>query len=353
MATKFKLIRVAFPDFELPGLSNNPHGPATLTVALAFAYSRRWNRRRLEHHTYAFWDQVFCHLIYDLQPYLFHIPQLVIHNSPTELPNLSIRTDPRANGDEKIPDFTVMGVNAMHRFKTSDRENPHFPTLENWNRLVINSAKPFIITELKRPPPRSVSLQKFRIKLKLLMRMAMNGADEQAQLAFGVSLYGEDFKSVILIAACGEWWTFKLATKIRVEQGSYDVLSGLYDNGEADSDNDKVSYESHSSHGKTKSQRIGSQATVARRHTTVDPDEMAVLQDNVEDAMPATDEWSEYILFGTQASNQRLFLIHRWLEVQRGDVGVPYADSVTSEVRLPTNLQRIVSYSVTAIPFLH
>lgn len=82
-------------------------------------------------------------------------------------------------------------------------------------------------------------------------------------------------------------------------QDSYDVLSGLYDNGEADSDN--VSYEPHSSHGKTKTR---SHATVARRHTTVtvDPDEMAVSQDN-EDAMPPIDEWSEYILFGTQASD--------------------------------------------------
>lgn len=83
---------------------------------------------------------------------------------------------------------------------------------------------------------------------------------------------------------------------------------------------------------------------------------MAVLQDNVEDAMPPIDEWSEYILFGTQASNRRLFLIHRWLEERRGDVGVPvpYADSVrvTSEVRLPTNLPKKITYSVTAITFL-
>ena len=65
--------------------------------------------------------------------------------------------------------------------------------------------------------------------------MAMNNADEQARLAFGVSLYGEDFnKSVILIAACGEWWTFKLATNVRVKQDSYGVTNGLYD-GEADS----------------------------------------------------------------------------------------------------------------------
>lgn len=35
----------------------------------------------------------------------------------------------------------------------------------------------------------------------------MDGADEQARLAFGVTLY--DFQSVILVAACGEWWTFK------------------------------------------------------------------------------------------------------------------------------------------------
>ena len=87
------------------------------------------------------------------------------------------------------------------------------------------------------------------------MQMAMNGADEQAQLTFSIGLYGEDLKSVILIAAYGEsweWWTFKLATKVKVKQDSYDVLSGLYNNGKADLDNNKVSNKPHSSYGKTK-----------------------------------------------------------------------------------------------------
>lgn len=95
----------------------------------------------------------------------------------------------------------------MHKFKTSDRENSHFPTLENWNMLVIKSAN-----GAETSPAPLCHYPEISHEAEALMRLAMNGADEQARLAFGISLYGEDFKSVILIAAGGEWWTFKLAT---------------------------------------------------------------------------------------------------------------------------------------------
>jgi hypothetical protein len=120
-------------NFQLPGLAANPIGLASLTVTLAFAYSRRWNRRRLEHHTYAFWDKVLSYLIYDLEPYLFHIPQLMIHNPPAEHPDLSIRTDLGANGEEVIPDFSIMGVRATHRYKASSSGNPRFPASRDQN----------------------------------------------------------------------------------------------------------------------------------------------------------------------------------------------------------------------------
>jgi hypothetical protein len=94
----------------------------------------------------------------------------MIHNPPAEHPDVSIRTDPGANGDAYIPDFSIMGVRAMHRYKSSNSENPRFPALENWDRLRIQSAKPLVIAELKRIAPRyAKDAQEFRQKLVYLM----------------------------------------------------------------------------------------------------------------------------------------------------------------------------------------
>ncbi|KAM6496614.1 hypothetical protein JOM56_007087 [Amanita muscaria] len=207
-------------NFQLPGLSAHPNGLASLNVTLAFAYSRRWSRRRLEHHTYAFWDKVLSYLIHDLEPYLFHIPQLMIHNPPAEHPDLSICTDPGANGDEYI--------------------------LENWDRLGIESAKPFMIAELKRTAPRSAKdAETFGENLDSLMQLAREDAEKQAKLAFGVTIYKE-LDDIILMAACGEWWCFKFATRKSMESqstGQEDLwnLLASTDKDEED-DDDKVSY---------------------------------------------------------------------------------------------------------------
>jgi hypothetical protein len=61
------------PDFELPGLSS--HRLASWIVAIAFAYSGKWNSRNLENHFYAFWSLVLLDLVDDLAPNTIIIPQ--------------------------------------------------------------------------------------------------------------------------------------------------------------------------------------------------------------------------------------------------------------------------------------
>jgi hypothetical protein len=309
-------------NFQLPGLSAHPNGQASLSVTLAFAYSRRWNRRRLEHHTYAFWDKVFSYLIYDLEPYLFHIPQLMLHDPPAEHPDVSIRTDPGANGDECIPDFSIMSVHAMHRYRSSSSTNPRFPALEDWDRLRIESAKPLVIAELKRPAPRSAKdALEFHARLRSLMNLAIDDAEEQARLAFGVTLYKE-LDEIILITACGEWWRFRVATrKDMLSEDIWDPLVSPAWDEDGDDDNDKVSYK-HPSRGETPGHRV---TASVQRYTALGSDVMAVFNGDVEDAMPPADEWSKFILFGTEASNQHFFFIHRWLKEQRGEAPVTYA----------------------------
>lgn len=85
-----------------------------------------------------------------------------------------------------------MCADVLHRYKISDRKlvNPRFPVFENLNMLLIKSAKPYIIAERKRLPPHSqaVEIQTICRKLKTLIRAAMDGAEEQAWLAFNVTL---------------------------------------------------------------------------------------------------------------------------------------------------------------------
>lgn len=323
-------------DFQLPGLSQHPDpkkGIASLISTLAFLYSRRWNRRRLEHHTYGFWTKVFSYLIFDLEPYVFHIPQLAIHPPPLQYPDSSFRTDAGSNGDETLPDFTVMGVSAMNRFSSSSDADPRFPDLEKWEELVIKWAKPFIVAEMKRAPPRSTKDKTtFCMQLEALMRTAMDDAESQALIAFNVTTY-KDLKELILLVACGEWWRFGVFTKALVV-GAQIILPPERD---SDDEADKVSYQ-RAARGKTK-KASGPRISPLIRHSDLGDLEEKLFEE-VEDAMPPIGKWSLNIQFGTEASNQRLYLIHCWLKEQRGVVGAaPYRDGDESPVRLTLKLE--------------
>ncbi|KAF8066596.1 hypothetical protein FPV67DRAFT_1495641 [Lyophyllum atratum] len=303
-------------DFVLPGLATNRHGPATLIVTLVYAYSRRWNRRRLEHHTYAFWDKVLSYLIADLEPNVFHIPQLSIHNPPSQYPDSSFRTDAGANGDETIPDFAIMGADATNWSVNSTTMSPKFPPLEKWRDVKIHSLKPLVIVELKRTATRSAqTVASFIDNLRLSISAAQVAAEDQAILAFEAF---KELKEIILIAAAGEWWTFK-----HVRKGSLDKfqLEGLQD---------QLPYNQRQGKkgSKTKSKP---QVLPFIRYTDLGPHEMETLKADVEDAMPETNQWSLNILFGTEVSNQRFYLIHHWLGEQRGEVGDPYDETLSPD----------------------
>lgn len=48
---------------------------------------------------------------------------------------------------------------------------------------------------------------------------------------------------------------------------------------------------------------------------------MEYVKPNVEDALPINNEWSLPILFGSEASAQHFFLVHRFLESERLEPG--------------------------------
>jgi hypothetical protein len=192
--------------------------------------------------------------------------------------------------------------------------------------LKIKSGKPLVIAELKRSAPRSAKdAGEFGDKLSHLMWLAIDDAEKQARLAFEVPLYKE-FDGIILIAACGEWWRFTLATRGGM---ALDGIYNYFDNPEED-DDDKVSYK-HPSRGERDGPRV---SAAVRRYTDLKNVDMDAYKTDVEDAMPPAGQWSNYILFGTKASNQRLFLIHRWLKEQRGKVHLTYDE--VAEVRFST-----------------
>jgi hypothetical protein len=129
------------------------------------------------------------------------------------------------------------------------------------------------------------------------MRLAIEDAENQARLAFGVTIYKE-LDEMILIAACGEWWRFRFAT--RKEMQSEDLWDSLQSPDDSEDDDDKVSYK-HPSRGEM---QAGPRVSASvQRYTDLRDVTIAVYKSNVEDAMPPAGQWSKHILFGTKASN--------------------------------------------------
>ena len=56
--------------------------------------------------------------------------------------------------------------------------------------------------------------------------------------------------------------------------------------------------------------------TIFVRYVELGEGVMESVTPDVEDAMPVDDEWSRPILFGSEASAQHFFLIHRFLEAE-------------------------------------
>jgi hypothetical protein len=143
-------------DFVLPGIRADPTRVKALIILAAFAYSRVWNRRRLECQFYGLWTQILSDLLFDLAPNVFLVPQLVLDASdrqPSD-PDSSFRTMADDEANERIPDFVALVSAVKPRESRSSKErsvkDPAFPSSYNsWDSMQIIAALSAMIVQVK------------------------------------------------------------------------------------------------------------------------------------------------------------------------------------------------------------
>lgn len=114
----------------------------------------------------------------------------------------------------------------------------------------------------------------------------------------------------MLIAVSGEWWKFKIGSREHYED-KISLFPGLEDEEEE---------EKKKKRGRAKQKGKGKllpKVTTIERHEDHGP-LMVKPKSDVNQAKPKPGQWSKFILFGTPASNQQLYLIHELLKnIQR------------------------------------
>jgi hypothetical protein len=348
-------------DFTLPGLSSR--GLSSWIVAISFAYSGRWNSRRLENHFHSFWNFVLLDLVDDLAPDVIVIPQFqfdIIDNSPLA-PDTSKATTTQADAKELTPDFSIAVLDVVRRHISDALPTPPlYPEDFNlWRDVQVNMMKVSLIAELKRPPSRRAKSRNVFLE-DLLTRMlsAQKDLDKQVEHAF---IMQPSVDEILLVACCGEWWSWMISTRAHIqdvnlpqdvatpadedeleEEVDDDFLElrtrenlprlakmhpkGRYREAHSPpppSESDKIPYNPRSQADSEAADDEGEPERKERkgdnfiRYTELEEGTMEYVKPNIEDALPPSDEWTLPILFGSEASAQHFFLIHRFLEAER------------------------------------
>ena len=330
-------------DFQLPGLNRTPNGIARWIVSTAWAYSSRWNNRRLENHFHGIWNIVLHDLTDDLAPYVFVVPQYQIDSvgKAKAAPNTSTDTAAKQDATELTPDFSVVMTLVAPRNITQESLSRH--PFANWNEFKIDSFIAPLFAELKRSPSRRcATIEVFREGLGGLFDEAMHSLEKQAENGF--AMQAKEVNQIILLACVGEWWSWKIAER-HLYVARADLMNNILgdleefenagspkgprklpprgsktaqnrqkcfepedESDESDESSDKVPYNPRRK-GEGKMQK---RSAYPIHYTELGSFEER-LKENVEDAMPPDYRWSNFIRLGSPASNQRLFLIHRFL----------------------------------------
>ena len=320
----------------------------------AYGYSGRWNNRRLEHTFHGLWQLIFTALIHDLRPRLQVIPQLRLESRDGEpLPAIqaddSFSTQPGI-ADEKIPDFAIVMLDVIKR---PDINLPQdlMTSFRHWRVFKLRCVETPLISDLKRPPPRSIrSPEEFRLLLDTFQLEAQVSLEAEATSAFAMQ---PGIEKLILVGSSGDWWTWRITTRssINVIVDNDSVLSELELDSNSEGgcyptafprkgkilrrgkfmesppptgpsvseDESSVPFRKPVNSGKAKhtkgahskkSPTFYSHEDLAPPYREPELEEVNV--DIVEQTRMAA--WSNNILCGTRVSNQQLFVIHQLLQ---------------------------------------
>ncbi|KAJ3720711.1 hypothetical protein DFJ43DRAFT_1004899 [Lentinula guzmanii] len=185
-----------------------------ILFSLAFILSFRFNRRRTEDSTHPLWSLILYKLCGPNLGRLLPTPQFRLYISPeSSNPNETLSGAVL----EVIPDFCILLYRAqpvkpktflaqiLQQITTSFLPSPH--------TVQISSLSIPLLVELKRPISRNcVDLKEFMSGLTSSMLKARNQVTAQALCLFSIPEH-HDQDGVFLIAAVGEWWSFRLVSR--------------------------------------------------------------------------------------------------------------------------------------------
>jgi hypothetical protein len=198
-----------------------------ILLATAYMYSTSFNQRLTEDCCHPLWNLIVFLLcgghLGKLQP----TAQLRLwrtknpSHSKVPDPNASIATlhARRKAIIEVVPDFAIL-YQRIHPPNSGSGSQPNFlgtftfDSLPSWTSLVVGQTFVPLLVELKRPVTRHASnIKQFGYGLLRYMILAQGQAIRQARCLFSSALYkGQD--TVILIAACGHYWSFLRLRKL-------------------------------------------------------------------------------------------------------------------------------------------
>ncbi|KAJ3995880.1 hypothetical protein F5050DRAFT_1674000, partial [Lentinula boryana] len=185
-----------------------------ILFSLAFILSFRFNRRRTEDSTHPLWSLILYKLCGTNIGLLLPTPQFRLYISPQSSdPNETLSSAVV----EVIPDFCILLYSAqpvkpktflaqiLQQITTSYLPSPH--------TVRISSLYIPLLVELKRPISRNcIDLKEVMSRLTSAMLNAREQVMSQALCLFSIPNYHCQ-EQVIVIAAVGEWWSFRLVSR--------------------------------------------------------------------------------------------------------------------------------------------
>ncbi|KAF8882907.1 hypothetical protein CPB84DRAFT_1750787 [Gymnopilus junonius] len=304
----------SYANWKLPGIAENPKQEECLTAEIIFAYSTISNPRKLEDPFYAPWNTIFKNLIYDLGPEVHICPQFRIFKDKPGNTRADTSTDTQKGSEvDLIPDFTAMGTCFANRQSLMYLPQTKFPSVTEWFRSRVIMRRPFILCECKTIASRHYkSAPDFEDNLYLEAERAKIGAFNQAILVSNEESY--DTRGLVLMTSSGEWWEFMLTDFDHFK--GWKLLDG--ERLESDDNNEMIEYR----------EKAAERVEDGEMTRFVQVKKQKPFYEDVEEAIPEKGKWSGLILYGTNVSNQCLYLIHRKLIEMLDELRVDAAKKV-------------------------
>ncbi|KAF8882909.1 hypothetical protein CPB84DRAFT_1851096 [Gymnopilus junonius] len=289
-------------NWMLPGIAKDPRIKGCINAEFRLAYSTRSNRRRLEAFLYMPWKTILLALTNDMVPEVLVGPQFKVFKNKEDRSGTDTSMDTQHGVEaELVPDFALIAAFFADQVSLKYIHPTEFVSVADRHAINDIICSPIGVQEIKTFAPRHFSEQAaFEHHLMRFMRAAKMGAENQAIIISNEPAYST--RSLVLFACSGEWWEFMFADCDRYKNKPFSKQR----------DSEVVEY-----HTKAPRKVKGGKTTIFTKVSR-----QKQLFEDVEQAVPKRGQWSELILYGTDVSNQCMYLVHRELARIRAEIRV-------------------------------